>query len=149
MLQWPSDPVWQARQDSSCLCQSRSITPSSGQTTSSTCKKVTRCTQARPDVVSMDRGQSNKWTPLTVILHLDTVGVVSMSTPMKLCLQHYLLQMIKWMADAISSTLQIFFPPQFSCDLDSAKSIKTLCRIDWYCSGQISPQMPHIWVSIL
>lgn len=52
MLQWPSDAVWQARQGSGCLCQSRSITPSSGRTTPSSCGKVTGCAQARPDEVS-------------------------------------------------------------------------------------------------
>lgn len=50
MLQWPSDAVWQARQGTGCLCQSRSITPSSGRTTSSTCREVTECTQTRPYV---------------------------------------------------------------------------------------------------
>lgn len=64
MLQWPSDAVWQARQGTGCLCQSRSIPPSSGQKTSSTCRKVTGCTQARPDVVSREVSIS-EWTPLT------------------------------------------------------------------------------------
>lgn len=64
MLQWPSDAVWQARQGSGCLCQSRSITPSSGRTTPSTCGKVTGCAQARPDEVSGEVSAATG-TPLT------------------------------------------------------------------------------------
>lgn len=82
-------------------------------------------------------GQHSKWTPLKdcVLYLIDTVG----SWVTWICIPEcsFYLWWIKWLAVVILSETSFF--SRFSSEWACTKSVKPLCRIDWYSTGQDKP----------